>query len=49
MTLGKEQKKETLLAAEEFFKENGGESKFIKVITEERKGDTAILTLQTFF
>ena len=35
MTLGKEQKKETLLATEELLKENGGESKFIKVITEE--------------
>lgn len=49
MTLKERAKKETLLAAEEFFKENGGESKFIKVITEERKGDAAILTLQTFF
>lgn len=58
MALGKEQKKETMLAAEEHSKRMElSLSSFIgtgwgqegKVVTEERKGDTAILTLQTFF
>lgn len=58
MALGKEQKKETLLAAKEHSKRMElSLSSFIgtgwgqegKVATEERKGDTAILTLQTFF